>query len=321
MHFHTTVKLGPNREITPAGFTLFKNVSIARTGEMIYGPRETEIEPGPDGQVYITRSPEEVFRPETLASFNGAPFTVNHPVDDVNLSNWQALANGFFANVRRGDGEQKNEMVGDLLVTTARALAKIDSGSGEVSAGYDCEYEVTGPGRGEQFNIIGNHIALVDEGRCGSRCAIKDRIRRVEDAMTPTQKFIAAAKILRDRARGHDGSGKRVRISDGMSENEFEGSVHSQSDEGAVCTCSRSGEPAEDEELTAEEKEAERKRKAAVADSSRLTPTGRFIAASKALRARDHGLVTLQAPTTDELSRMTPTQRFIAQANFRNARR
>jgi len=194
MLFHTIVKLGPNRELTPAGFTLFKNVSIARTGERIYGPGETEIERGPDGRVHITRSPEEVFRPETLASFNGAPFTIDHPIDDVTPENWQDLTHGFFVNVRRGDGEQKNQMVGDLLVTTKYALAQIDSGSGEVSAGYDAEYVQTGEGAGIQRNILGNHIALVDEGRCGPSCAIRDRKVLL---LTPTQKFIAASRAMR----------------------------------------------------------------------------------------------------------------------------
>ena len=174
MRFYTTVKLGPNREITPAGFTLFKNVSIARIGEQIYGPDETDIEPGDDGLVYITRTPEEVFRPETMQSFNGAPFTIDHPLEDVSPHNWQTLANGFFVDVRRGTGDQKDEMVGDLLVTTAYALAEIDSGTREVSAGYDADYFQTGVGRGEQRNIVGNHVALVEAGRCGSRCAIRD---------------------------------------------------------------------------------------------------------------------------------------------------
>lgn len=174
MRFYTTVKLGPNRELTPAGFTLFKNVSIARIGEMVYGPEETGMEPGPDGLVHLNVTEDELFRPETLASFNGSTFVIDHPDSDVTPDNWKYLSHGFFVEVRRGSGDQKDEMVGDLLVTTREGLADIDSSSREISAGYDADYFQTGEGRGDKRNIIGNHVARVDAGRCGPRCAIKD---------------------------------------------------------------------------------------------------------------------------------------------------
>jgi putative transposase len=40
--------------VTKEGFTLFRNVSVSRTGEQIYGPDEgTGIELGPDGLIHI----------------------------------------------------------------------------------------------------------------------------------------------------------------------------------------------------------------------------------------------------------------------------
>ena len=44
----------------------------------------------------------------------------------------------------------------------------------EVSCGYDADYEQTSPGKGKQSNIIGNHLALVDQGRAGHAYAIQD---------------------------------------------------------------------------------------------------------------------------------------------------
>jgi hypothetical protein len=35
MRFNTILKLGPNREMTKEGFTLFRNVSVSRTGEQV----------------------------------------------------------------------------------------------------------------------------------------------------------------------------------------------------------------------------------------------------------------------------------------------
>jgi uncharacterized protein len=176
MRFYTTAKLGPNRELLPSGFTLFKNVSVARTGEQVYGPEEVGIDPGPDGLVYIDRSPEEVFRPEAIDSLNFATFVIDHPIEDVSPINWQHLAHGMFGNARRGTGEQKNELVADLVVTTAYGLSEIDNGKREISLGYDADYIETGVGRGEQRNIVINHGAGLVAGRCGERCAVKDHV-------------------------------------------------------------------------------------------------------------------------------------------------
>jgi len=193
MRFNTILKLGPNREITKEGFTLFRNVSISRTGWQVYGPNEgTGIEPGPDGLVHIFRSPEEVFRTETLDSCNGKSLVIQHPDDDVTPYNWRDLTHGFMVNARRGTGDQKDESVADVFVTTPEALAEIDSGMREVSLGYDADYFQTGPGKGEQRSLYINHVALVEAGRCGSRCAVKDHANARPDAES---KEICMSKI------------------------------------------------------------------------------------------------------------------------------
>lgn len=176
MRFYTTLKLGPNREMTRERFTLFRNVSVSRTGVQVYGPDEgTGIEPGSDGFVHITRTPEEIFRPETLDSGNGKSFTLLHPDEDVQPENWRSLTHGVMFNMRRGTGEQKDESVADVMIYTPEAVQEIDLGMRELSLGYDADYFQTGPGRGEQRNIYINHLALVPAGRCGERCAFRDK--------------------------------------------------------------------------------------------------------------------------------------------------
>lgn len=172
--FYTTTQLGPKRSITPEGFLLCQDVPLARAGEMLYGPDETPIEADAGDVVRITRTVEELFRPETLASFNGKPVTNEHPPEEVTPDNWMKYAKGTLMNVRRGEGENENLMVGDLLVTDPKTIQDINNDKREVSLGYDASYTKTGPGRGTQSNIIGNHVALVDRGRCGPRCAIND---------------------------------------------------------------------------------------------------------------------------------------------------
>jgi hypothetical protein len=62
----------------------------------------------------------------------------------------------------------------DLFITDAEAIKDIRSGKREVSCGYDASYEATSPGYGIQKAIIGNHVAIVDSGRCGPMCKIGD---------------------------------------------------------------------------------------------------------------------------------------------------
>ena len=66
-------------------------------------------------------------------------------------------------------------MLADLIVKDESAIQLIEDGLREVSCGYDAEYEQTEPGKAEQVDITGNHVALVPKGRAGNRCAIGDR--------------------------------------------------------------------------------------------------------------------------------------------------
>lgn len=176
MRFYTVQKLGPKRSLTPEGFLLCEEVPVARTGEMIYGPGEVPVEPGPDGLIRISRTPDEVFRPETLASCIGKPVTLDHPEDFVTPANFAALGKGSMLNLRRGSGIEDDLLIADLLITDQAAIDAIqDDGIEEVSLGYEADYEQVSPGRGVQRNIVVNHVALVERGRCGPRCAIGDK--------------------------------------------------------------------------------------------------------------------------------------------------
>lgn len=176
MRFYTTQKLGPKRELTPEGFLLCLGVPVARTGEMLYGEGEVPVEPGRDGYIRVSRNPEDVFRPDTLASCEGKPITLDHPEEFVAPGNFGLLARGSMFNVRRGGGIEDDLMIADLLITEAGAIKAVqEDGIEEVSLGYEADYEQVSPGRGVQRNIVVNHVALVAKGRCGPRCAIGDR--------------------------------------------------------------------------------------------------------------------------------------------------
>lgn len=175
--FYTPTKLSENIAETPEGFLLCLNVPIARTGEMAYAENETPLEGDSEGKVLIYRDADEVFRVETITSFEGKPITIRHPDEFVDPSNWSYLAKGIIQNVRKADEKDENGqevLMADLLVTDALAIGLIKNGLREVSCGYEAEYEQMGEGKGRQTSIVGNHLALVESGRAGQSYAIND---------------------------------------------------------------------------------------------------------------------------------------------------
>lgn len=191
-------RLSARQSVTPEGFLLCEAVPIARIGTLLYDESELVNEDGPliqggaGGLVTIERNADEVFRPETIASFEGKPVTLAHPEDFVNPSNWRELSMGITQNVRRGDGVESDLMLADLLITDAKAIEDVRNGLRQVSCGYDAEYEQLAVGRGRQTNIVGNHVALVERGRCGPRCAIGD-----SDTMSKKKQLSFADRLRR----------------------------------------------------------------------------------------------------------------------------
>ena len=176
MEFLTVEKLGPKQSVTPEGFLLCEAVPIARVGVQMYSTDEIPLDGDSDGLIKIERSQDEVFKDETLASFEGKPVTIDHPDTFVNPENWKELAKGVTQNVRRGTGIEDDLLLADLLITDQEAIEAVrKDGLREVSCGYEADYEQTGPGAGRQLNIIGNHVALVERGRAGPRCSIQDK--------------------------------------------------------------------------------------------------------------------------------------------------
>lgn len=199
MRYYTTEILSARQKLTPEGFLLAEGVPIARIGTMLYAAGEVPIEPL-DGLIRVEREPEQVFAEATIASFEGKPITLDHPSEDVNPDNWSLLAKGIVQNVRRGFSIEDDFLIADLLVTDREAIQQVRDGLREVSCGYDADYQQIEPGRGRQMNIVGNHVALVEKGRCGSRCAIGDSAPRPTDGPCATGDSMKKVKWM-DRLR------------------------------------------------------------------------------------------------------------------------
>lgn len=194
----TTEQISPNISKTPNGNLVCKNVPIARVGWMHYAQGEVPVDVGDDGIARVYRGPEELFAVETIASFMSVAVTDEHPDNDVTPANWKQLSRGFTTNnVRQGTGEDADLLLADLVITEERLIQSVLDNKREVSCGYDASYEQTGHGKGKQTKIIGNHIALVERGRCGPRCSIgdSDNIQFIkENEMTKRVQLKAAVR-------------------------------------------------------------------------------------------------------------------------------
>ena len=159
---------------TPEGFLVCHSVPICRTGMQEYTPQELGVADTGGGVLKVYREEDEVFKPAAVASFEGKPVTDDHPPVGVDASNYASYTKGTVQNVRRGSGADSDNLICDLVVYDAALIAKIDAGKREISCGYECKYIERDDGTYCQMDIIGNHVAVVEEGRAGHDVSIRD---------------------------------------------------------------------------------------------------------------------------------------------------
>lgn len=179
------VRLSEHKYKTPEGYLYCKDAIIARTGKQTY--LESEIFEGStsDDYVEVDRKEEEVFSPETMASFENKPLTIEHPNTSVGPENYKDLSVGHVQNVRKGEYDGQPVMLADIVVNDAEAIRLIESGEMvELSCGYDCD--ITDGPNPEQINIRGNHVALCEAGRAGI-AMIVDSKKKTKDWVTSVQ--------------------------------------------------------------------------------------------------------------------------------------
>lgn len=136
------------------------------------------------------RLPEEVFAPDSLASFERKPVTRGHPwFKRVDASTWRDAAVGIADQVRPHDDGL--HVAARMLIQDARTIEAIDAGERQVSCAYYFKREPIPDGKWTdtdgvlgtkgaviladliQREIRGNHHAIVTAGRAGPTAAIR----------------------------------------------------------------------------------------------------------------------------------------------------
>ncbi len=127
----------------------------------------------PDGSIRRElRLPEEVFAPESLASYKGKPIIVTHRAGRVTTDNVEKETIGTILSEASKDGE--NVRV-EIVIHNTDALK---TGLRELSLGYDLDLdETTGEWNGQPYdaiqrNIRVNHLALVSAARAGEQARL-----------------------------------------------------------------------------------------------------------------------------------------------------
>lgn len=167
------------REYTDEGFLRVPG-RVARAGNVQeYYAKELDItDRDPMSIVKVYRPHDEVFNPESLASYNGADVTDNHPNKMVDAESFTNVSKG----VSVSEGKQDGDFVTvDLIIKDKNAIKAVESGKVQLSAGYTASYDksegISPTGENYDYiqrNIKINHVALVDRARAGEQARIFD---------------------------------------------------------------------------------------------------------------------------------------------------
>lgn len=184
-------KLSPHKSKSPEGYLICYDAILARTGKQDYYASELWENVDEDRVVQVDRKPEQVFSPATMASFENKPLTLEHPSENVNPDNHKEYAVGFVRDIRRGESNGQEVMLGNIVVTDSEVIGEIETGTRtELSCGYDCD--ITDEPNPEQINIRGNHIALCTQGRAGIAKIIDHKLqdKKLPPVPSPMRKII-----------------------------------------------------------------------------------------------------------------------------------
>ena len=160
------------------GFMEVRDNPISKEGVFPYRGDEIPGAPNPDEIYWVYRPAEELARQSTIDSFKLMPFIDEHEV----------LGRGGMPAERKGIQGTIGEQVyfdppylrANIKIHSSAAQSLIKAGKVELSPCYGCDWspEVgTFEGKPYQYvqrNIMGNHLALVEEGRTGPDVAVQD---------------------------------------------------------------------------------------------------------------------------------------------------
>ena len=185
-------------------FWEIKHNPISKVGVFPYMGRSISDECEPDKVYYV-------YRPaETLSQ--SVPTWDNPPKPFIN--DHEMLGEGFskiddrpVQGVIHNPVFEDDVLYADISVYSEALKKKIEDGKKELSLGYFCKYrKEKGVYKGQAYDyiqedMVGNHIALVDNGRCGSDVKVFDS-KCTMDSLDITQSFESENDLKKNASDG-----------------------------------------------------------------------------------------------------------------------
>ena len=176
---------------------------IARTGIQQYLgmelPKSFNLDPF---TVYnVLRPASEVLKKESLDSYTNATITDNHPTEFVSVDNIKELGKGSISVVSTFKIGAIDYVKTDIIVTDKETIKNVQDGKVEISPGYTTIYKQekgTFDGQAYDFiqtDILINHVALVDKGRCEGACKITDATNDIILSSLKKTRSLVMAKV------------------------------------------------------------------------------------------------------------------------------
>ena len=160
------------------GFMEVKGNPISKSGIYPYLGSEIPGAEEPDRIYYVYRPAEELARQETIDSFKLMPFIDEHEI--LGKSGMPAERKGMQGTIGEQVYYDEPYLRGNIKIHSSAAQSLIKAGKVELSPCYGCDWvkgDGTFDGKPYQYtqrNIMGNHLALVEEGRTGPDVAVQD---------------------------------------------------------------------------------------------------------------------------------------------------
>lgn len=184
-----------SRTRTPEGYLCVKGIA-ARTGVYQYVSTELDL-PGPARIVNVYKPAEELFSPESMATYVDKDVTNDHPDDLVDSTTFKDVSVGHVRGVER----EGDHLIVDMIIKDQSAIDDIESGKAELSPGYTAEYVEeagTAPdGKAYEYTqrtIKNNHMAVVDAARAGKVARIFDHKPKGIPPMATRKVFLDSKK-------------------------------------------------------------------------------------------------------------------------------
>lgn len=184
------------------GYWEIKHNPISKVGVFPYLGRTISDECEPDKIYYVFRSADTLSQSVSSWDNPPKPFINDHEmlgegfskIDDRPVQG--VIHNPVFEN---------DTLYADISVYSESLKDKIANGKKELSLGYFCKYrKEKGVYKGQAYDyvqedMVGNHIALVDNGRCGSDVKVFDSKCTMDSLEIPEEK-IEGLKTEKDSA-------------------------------------------------------------------------------------------------------------------------